>query len=220
MFAGHLGAGLLLKRLEPKVGLGSLFLAAMLLDAVLWLLLPLGLESLRLPADFARMSDLQFDFPYSHSLLASVLWSVAAALVWRMALWRHASTPRGTAVIGLAVFSHFILDWLVHSPEIPVAGRNSPLPGLGLWKSSLPLAWCIESTLALAGAAAYLRATSLPKRRQAVLIIGMIALTTLTVLGQASHSPPPSASIMASTSLMTIVLVTLFAWWVDRRPAS
>ncbi len=95
MFAGHLGAGLLLKRLEPKVGLGSLFLAAMLLDAVLWLLLPLGLESLRLPAHFDRMSDLQFDFPYSHSLLASVLWSAVAALVWRMAFRRHASTRRG-----------------------------------------------------------------------------------------------------------------------------
>jgi hypothetical protein len=215
MFAGHLGAGLLLKRVEPKIGLGTLFFSVMLLDALLWIFIVLGIELIRVPNSFNRMADLQFDFPYSHGLLASIAWSLAASIVF-LALPRQtgrALFPAG--VIGLAVFSHFILDWVVHVPELPLAGRNSPLTGLGLWKTNLPLAWVVEIMIVSAGLAAYLSNTKLSRRRLASLLVMMVLVTALTILGQASQTRPPAAQMMAGTSLVTIGAITAIAWWIE-----
>lgn len=214
MFAGHLGAGLLLKRVQPKVGLGTLFLSAMLLDFVLWVLVLFGIESTRVPKDFKRMVDLQFDFPYSHSLRGSVLWSAGAGSLFFV--FSRKPTPKILAaiIVGIAVLSHFALDWVVHVPELPLAGRGSHLIGIGLWRV-LPLAWCLETILAAAGLAAYLPCAKLPKSRVISLVFVMLIVTAFTILGQASHSAPPPAAAMAGTSLLSIVLLTMFGWWVE-----
>src|SRR5262245_37080081 len=110
MFAGHLGLGLMLKPASRELRLGALLFSALFLDVVLWLLVLAGVESVRVPPDLKTMADLRFDVPYSHSLLASVGWSVFFALGW--VLLRR-SLPRilSAAILAGLVFSHFILDW-------------------------------------------------------------------------------------------------------------
>lgn len=76
MFAGHLGAGLILKRINPSVNLGLLFLATLFLDVILWVFILLGIESIRVPADFQQRHYLTFFFPYSHGLVFSILGSL------------------------------------------------------------------------------------------------------------------------------------------------
>ena len=80
MFAGHVAAGLAVARFEPRVNVGAFIAAALLLDLVLWVLILAGLESVAIPADFARTHQPEFGFPYSHGLVAGVGWSILAAV--------------------------------------------------------------------------------------------------------------------------------------------
>lgn len=120
MFAGHVGVALALGRAERRLNLGVVVLAALLLDVALWALVLAGVEHATIPADYAQRHYLVFDFPYSHGLVAAAVWSLLTALAtwhWlRTRRWRS----RAALIVGLAVFSHFLLDALVHVPELPV----------------------------------------------------------------------------------------------------
>src|SRR5215470_3737317 len=116
MFVGHLGVGLAAKRLAPRVSLGALFLAAMGLDALLWIFVLLGLEAMHVPANFNEAHYLTFTFPYSHGLVASLAWSVATLAVARAFGWSAATG----LVIATTVFSHFVLDAVVHVVGLPL----------------------------------------------------------------------------------------------------
>ena len=101
MFAGHVGVGLAIARVERQINPGVFITAALLLDLVLWLLVLLGWESVSIPADFSNTHQPDFVFPYSHGLLATVIWAVAAdgAVVigyaaLREAKWRAAALDR------------------------------------------------------------------------------------------------------------------------------
>ena len=74
-----------------------------------------------------------YDMPYSHGLVATVVWSVGLALLWR-ALRRGASYRGEALIVGLAVASHFVLDLVVHVPDLPVVGTHGRDVGLGLWR--------------------------------------------------------------------------------------
>lgn len=217
MFAGHLGAGLLLKRAGRRVSLGWLFLAAMLPDILLWLLVLAGVETMHVPEKLRTMADITFDFPYSHGLVASLGWSLAMFVAgWFIGRRFPQQRLAGALALALAVFSHFALDWLVHIPELPVAGRDSARLGLGLWRN-LPLAWGVETALVVLGTWAYLKTQPLDRRRTFALIAVTTFLTVMTILGQASSSAPPSVAAMAGSSLVVIALVIGFGWWVERR---
>jgi hypothetical protein len=194
---------------------GSMLVAAMLLDGVLWALVLCGLETVHAPAGYRRAADLAFEFPYSHSLIASLGWSGAGFA----AAWWMCRTPahrlRAALVVAAAVFSHFVLDWIVHVPELPLAGRGSAKLGLGLWLH-LPLAWTLEASLAAVGLWLYLRGATLTRGRRVALILVMMGVVAMTIAGQASTAPPPPPGLMAATSLLTIGLLVAFGWWVER----
>ncbi len=217
MFAGHLGAGLMLKRAARSANLGTLFFAAMLLDVVLWVLVLGGVESVRPKADFRTMVDLAYDFPWSHSLAAAAAWSISG---WAIgyAAWRHQPGHglRSSFVIAAAVFSHFALDWLVHVPELPILGNSSTKLGAGLWQH-LPMAWTVETLLAAAGLWCFLSTTRPARRKTVAIIVVMALVTVMTIGGQASKSPPPAPMVMAVSSLVTIGVLVGFGAWVDHR---
>lgn len=218
MFAGHLGAGLILKTGSKSTGLGALFFAAMFLDFVLWLLILCGVEFLQVPAEYHRVSDLRFDFPYSHGLLASIGWSCAGFFIARLSYHEPEKRLRAAPLISAAVFSHFVLDWLVHVPELPVFGRDSIRLGLGLWKH-LPFAWTIEAGILAAGLWLYLRNSGLSRGRRTTLMAVMGMVMLMTILGQASKALPPQPAAMAMSSLITIALLVAFGWWIERTAA-
>jgi hypothetical protein len=213
MFVGHLGAGLILRSPNHRIGLGTLFLCSMALDIILWILVLAHIETVHSPEKLNSMADIRFDFPYSHSLVAAIGWALFAfALVY---CWRH-DVPSSLAA-GAVVFSHFILDWLVHIPELPIATENSTKLGLGLWQN-LSLAWTIECAIAAAGLILYLKRNRPTKPRALSLAILILLLTIMTIAGQASKTPPPSIIAMAATSLASILIITALAAWLDHFP--
>ena len=78
MLAGHLGVALAIGRAERRVNVGTFIAAALLLDILLWVFVLLGWESASIPADYARTRQAEFVFPWSHSLVAGLLWSALA----------------------------------------------------------------------------------------------------------------------------------------------
>jgi hypothetical protein len=219
MFAGHVGAALAIARIEPPINVGWVVAASLWLDIVLWLLVLLGVETVEIPADFASTHQPRFVFPFSHSLAGGIGWSLLAGLMTfgaiappRAARWRAA------ALIAAAVFSHWLLDALVHRPEMPWAGAGSPLLGLGLW-DRMPVALALESALLLVGLAVYLPASRLPRGRSIALAGTCLAILVFSLVGMTVAPPPPSPAAMAASSLAAIVGVCAALGWMARRPS-
>ncbi len=219
MFAGHLAAGLVLKKMERRINLGWLFFATLFHDFLLGILVLLGLEQIHIPANFAQTHYLAFTFPYSHGLMASIIWSLLGFAITYIVLPRWTSKERRQAglVIALAVFSHFVLDWFVHIPEMPLIGENSLKVGLSLWNNP-PLALGLEVGLVLIGFIYYLSMvkpkTNLAKYGVAVL---MLLITLLTVTGQLFAETPPPTNGAAMSWIFQPFLICGLAYWFDRK---
>lgn len=220
MFAGHVGAALAIGRAERRVNVGIFVLAAILLDFLLWLFILLGWESATIPADFASSHQPEFVFPYSHGLLASIGWSAlagAATFLWRPRL--KEATARAAALVAAAVFSHWLLDAIVHAPELPLASASSMKMGLGLWHS-MPVALALEAFIALFGLYLFLSGADLSRAKRIGLWVLSLLILAFTVTGMTIAPPPPSVAAMAASSLITILLVCALAAWFGRTSAA
>ena len=221
MFAGHLGVALAIGRAERRVNVGVFAAAALLLDAVLWLFVLLGWESVVIPADFVRTHQPVFEFPYSHGLVSAAVWSMlAGGAVYAWYARRGTAAPRAVMLIAAAVFSHWVLDAIVHGPELPLLGSGSPVMGAGLW-NDMPVALMLESTLAGAGLWLFLAGAAPPRGRAAGLVALALLTLVFTILGMTIAPAPPSAQAMAASSLLTIAAVCALAGWLgsaDRSP--
>lgn len=156
MLAGHFGLAAVVKAREPQVPLWSLMLATSLLDIVFLGLYFAGIETLTSAVGRGPgYGELYINADYSHSLVGALAISLLALLVTAIAWGR-----RNGLIIGFVVFSHWLLDLLVHRPDMPILPGNAgnlPLLGLGLWM--LPwLSALVELGLVLAGAFMYYHA--------------------------------------------------------------
>lgn len=218
MFAGHVGIALAIGRVERRVNVGVFVAAALLLDALLWLFVLAGRESVVIPADFARTHQPAFVFPWSHSLAAGLAWSLlAAAGGWAVHARLGADRARAAMLIAAAVFSHWLLDALVHRPEMPLAGAGSPMVGLGLW-DSMPAALMVEGAIVLLGMSLFLAGCGLPRGRAAPLAVLCLVILAFTVAGMTIAPPAPSALAMAASSLVTLAAVCALFGWLGRLP--
>ncbi len=221
MFAGHVGAALAISQAEKRSNVGVFVLAALLLDVVLWLLILAGYESVTIPAAFVHTHQPEFVFPYSHGLVASLCWSfLAGALAYAACPLPRAAQLRKAGLVAAAVFSHWVLDVLVHVPELPLLGAASPRLGLGLW-NHLPLALAVEALLVIGGVWLFWAGSGVSKARKAILAGLTLLLLAFTIAGMTIAPAPPSATVMAASSLLTILVVCgLFAWLGRGAPES
>ncbi len=155
MLIGHFGAALAGKAAAPELRVGTCFLACMWADTLWPLGLLAGVERAHIDHHATVVTPLALDYmPWSHSLLMSVVWSLAF-FAGAKAMRR---TTREAAVLGAVVFSHFVLDVITHRPDMPIAFGDSPRLGLGLW-NSLPGTLVVEVAIFAFGIFAYLRST-------------------------------------------------------------
>ncbi len=210
MFVGHFGVGLAAKRAAPRVSIGTFFLAVQWADLLWPILLLAGAEHVRIVPGLIKLCALDFyDYPWSHSLAALVVWGILfGAIHWIVR--RDLATA---FILGLCVVSHWVLDVLMHRPDMPVLPRG-PYVGLGLW-NSVPGTLIVEGLVYAAGITLYVRTTR-PKDR-----VGMWALWLLVGLlsalwiGSLFGSPPPSVLVLALSGLFGWILLP-WAYWIDR----
>ena len=211
MFVGHFAVAMVAKRAEPRLSLPLLFAAAQLLD-ILWpLFILLGIEHSRVTPGITAASPLDlYDIPYSHSLVTSLLWSVLFAAPW----WLRKRVRAG-AIIAACVFSHFVLDWVTHRPDMPIAPGNPARFGLGLW-NHLGAALAVESALFVAGIAAYVSATRARSKMGSLGMWGLFVVLAAVWLSGSFAPPPPGIQTVAISAIAAIPIILGWAWAVDR----
>lgn len=210
MFAGHLGAALAAKTVEPDAPLGAAVGAAFGIDLLWPVLLLLGVESVRVNPGDTAFTHLAFDsYPWSHSLAAVLAWSALAAAAARALRlsWRT------SGVLGLLVLSHWVLDFVTHRPDLPL-WPGGPLVGLGLW-NSIPATMVVESGLLAAGLVLYLGKTRAVDRTGWLSLAALVALVAVIWATQPWAPPPPSAAAVAWVGLATWLLPP-WGQWIER----
>mgnify|MGYP001157798777 FL=1 len=207
MFIGHFAVAYAAKRLAPRSSLGTLFFAAQFLD-LLWPLLVLaGVERLSLAPPGAGFLLVFEHYPWSHSLLFALLWSVVVGGVY----WGLKRDRGAALVVGALVLSHWFLDLVVHLPDLPLWPGGAVLLGCGLWNTPF-VALAIEFALLAAGVTLYLSATRPERRAGTWGTWFLIAFLALVQLGNTLGPPPPSPIAVAWTAMAMWHLVMLGGW--------
>jgi hypothetical protein len=211
MFLGHYAIGLAAKKLTPYTSLGTLVAAVLLLDLLWPVFLLLGVERVELDPGNTVLTPLAFEhYPWTHSLLMALVWAAAFAAVYL--LFRR--YPRGAWMIGIGVISHWLLDLVVHRPDLPIAPGLNARFGLGLWNHA-PATVAIEAALFAAGLWLYVRSTE-PVDNLGTYGLGAFAVALVAIYGAVLFGPPPpSIDAVAFTGLAQWLLVAC-ALWVDR----
>jgi hypothetical protein len=152
MFVGHLAVALAAKRTAPTVNLGWLMAGVTALDLIWPVFLLAGIEHVRIVPGATAFTPLVFDsYPWSHSLVMSVVWGIVLA---GLARWRGIMAATGLLIA--LVVSHWVLDFASHAPDMPLWPGPSPKFGLSLW-DSIPWTLVVEGAMWIAGIAMYLR---------------------------------------------------------------
>jgi len=216
MLVPHFGVGLAAKRVAPKTSAGILMLASLLPDFLAWIFLLAGIEHARIHPGITRTNALDlYDIPISHSLLMNALW--ALLLSGAYFLWRRYG--RGSWIIFALVLSHWLLDFLSHRPDMPLAPGIHEYFGLGLYNAPLAML-LVEGLIWLAGIIVYARCTRSRKRMGAYLFWSVASLVTAVWVISLGGAAPSALRPAGIFSLIFFSIVVLWAYLIDfLRPA-
>jgi hypothetical protein len=208
MFLGHFAVGFMSKRVAPQTSLVPLIAAPVLLD-ILWpIFILLGIEHARISPGDTVVTPMDFyDYPYSHSLLMAGVWSVLGAAAAYFAFRRQRLV---SVVIGLGIFSHWVLDWISHRPDLTLYPGSFTKVGLGLW-NSLAATIAVEGAIFIAGVAVYATSTRAVSRGGGVAFWAFVAFLVLAYVGNLLGPPPPSMNVVAVTAIISTVI---FLVWI------
>ncbi len=194
MFTGHYSVSFAGKASEKRIPLWLLFIAVQFIDVLWSIFVLLGIEKVRIVPGFTASNALDLYYmPYTHSLAGVLCWSALAYIVCQLVPglrgWRT-----GLVVAG-AVFSHWILDLIVHRPDLSLYDSVGKM-GFGLWNYR-GAAFALEMAV-LFGGAALLYRTATHKTR---LVGCVIFLAVFQVFGTFFFPLPASDHAMAITAL-------------------
>jgi LexA-binding, inner membrane-associated putative hydrolase len=210
MFLGHFGLSFAGKRLAPDVSLGTLFLATQWADLLFWVLTLVGIEHFRIAPGATRVTPMDFyDYPWSHSLVGLAAWGVLLGGLYLL----FRKSRAGLWVLAAGVASHWVLDALVHRPDMPV-GIQGPYAGLSLW-NSVPLTVAAEAIFFGGGIVLYLRATTARDRTGVWAFWALVAFLAVTWVASIAGPPPPSERVVEVTGAAMWLFVP-WGWWIDR----
>ncbi len=215
MFIGHYGLGLALKNTNTGIKLGTAILATQFMD-LLWPIFSLtGLEKFSIDPGNTKITPLSFEeYPYSHSLLGSVLLAVGFAIVYFLIKRKG----KAAVVCALLVFSHWVLDYITHRPDLPITYSSVEKVGLGLW--NYPAAAIItESLIYIVGIYLYFKNTKPLNRKGSVLIWIFVSLLAVFYIMNLVGPPPPSVE-MVSYSALLLWLFVFLGYWIDKNRIS
>ncbi len=188
MIAGHFGLAAGVKGRETETPLWALMLATVWLDIIFVPLLLAGVETIEpVPGTAGGYGATIIHAEWTHSLVGAIvlalLFGAVAAIPWG---------KRVGTVLAAVVFSHWVLDLVVHRRDLPILPANAgnlPLLGFGLWQTPI-IAVLIELLLVLGGAWLYWRAArqvtanaGASERQRAVLVTTALVVAGVVTLG-------------------------------------
>jgi hypothetical protein len=212
MFVGHFAPAFVAATHPKSPSLPTLFVAGQLVDWGFFIFALIGIEHLRIVPGFTAMNNMDlYHMPYTHSLAGAFVWAAGfALLIW---LWQRNWT--GAFIGGVVVLSHWFLDFLVHAPDMTLAGGAHKM-GLGLWNHPAT-EMALEAALLLVSAALYLGATMAVagKSRFAVPVL-LILMVVVQVWNWFGPQPTEVSAELPLTALFAFGLFTTLAFWAGK----
>lgn len=228
MFIGHYGPAVWDTQrghVAPIVKLWQAFLAVQFVDIIWAVLVIFGIEG---PGTNATGMPI-FNIPWSHSLLSSLLLAAFAGTVFR--LLKPEAGKRGFWVIAALVFSHWVLDLIVHRPDLPLYPGGSKMLGFGFWNFPIA-AYILEMGLVFAGFLFWQKVTIAKHKKYTIAIwvffAVMAALQAYVILlpGLAvqagtfdASTGPQGAALGISTLVIFFGMAAIIGWIEKGRPS-
>lgn len=215
MFAGHYAAAIAAKAAEPKAPLWTLAAGCQLVDIAWGVFIATGVERAESDPSLPGSTLILSYMPWTHSLPAAILWSVAAGLLAALPLRLSA---RVAVLIGAVVFSHWILDLVVHRPDLELF-PGGPKLGFGLWNFPVPEEAVEIGLIAVAAVfwAASRRRLGQAAWPAALFIAFLVAMQIVAMFVPTQAGPLPATTGL--TILAAYIVIALAALPLDGRPA-
>ena len=211
MFIGHFGAGFGTKKFAPAISLGTLFLAAQWVDLIWPVLLLLGVEHVVVDPGNTVVTPLDFVYyPITHSLLAVLIWGLIIGGIYYLVK----KNLKNSIWVGGLVVSHWVLDLIVHRPDLPLLPGSETKVGLGLW-NSLTATVLVEGIIFILGIYFYIQTTRTKNRTGTVALWALIIFLVIIYISNLFGPPPPSESMIGVVGLSQWLLV-VWGYWIDR----
>jgi hypothetical protein len=210
MFIGHIAVGLAAKRVYPKISLTNLFVAVLWLDLIWPIFLLLEIEIAYVAPGISKLMPLDLaHYPFSHSFIAAIFWSIIVAGI------NYIFTRDRVAflILSLSVLSHWILDYFVHIPDLPLSINSESKFGLGLWNSVLGTL-AIEGSIFIFGVLTFYFSKTFfisKKRSYWTFIIFLLFLYSFQFTGFV----PPNMDVVAWGALGQWLFV-IWAYWFEK----
>jgi hypothetical protein len=176
----------------------------------------LGIERLTIIPNYTESTHFKLEYmPYTHSLLASFIWAALTYYVFKTFTKKNSVA----LVMAVAVVSHWFMDLIVHTPDLPLWSDSSPKLGFGLW-NHVVVSYVLEGALLFSGVWLYLQGTKAKttggKYGMIVFAVVLLIANSLNLLG-----PPPGDSkvVLALTGISGYFVFALVAFWLDRKRA-
>ncbi len=212
MFIGHFAPAMVAATHPKAPGLGTLFVAGQLVDFGFFGFALLGIEKFRITPGFTVMNPLDlYDMPYTHSLVGSGVWALGFGLL----IWLFTRNRTGALIGAAVVFSHWLLDLLVHAPDLTIAG-TPPKLGFGLW--NYPAITMPLELLLTFGALAFfvLRTRSTAPRSKLALVLLVILLLAFQIINWFGPEPEAADMSMMVSALVAFAIAALAAAFVGK----
>ena len=212
MFIGHFAVALAAKKASPRTSLPTLFVAAQFLD-ILWPpLVLLGIERVNIDPGNTAVTPLDFiSYPYSHSLVMAIIWSLGFGLVYYLLTHYR----RGAYITALLVFSHWLLDLATHRPDLPLAPGVDRYFGLGLW-NSVAMTAVVEVGLFLLAVMIYSNFTRSDTRSGRISSWSMVVVLLAIQASNYTGTPPPNVEMVGWVGVAGAVVFIAWAMWIER----
>lgn len=227
MFMGHYGLAVWdaqRGKKRPLISLWQAFLAVQFMDIVFAILAVFDIEG-----TVMKSGQPFFDIKWSHSFVSSVLLSFLGGAVFLF--FKPKVGIKGFWVIAALVFSHWLLDLVVHRPDLPLYPQSSQLFGFGFWNYPIA-AFILEIGLLFLGLFYWVRVTS-PKNMLFTiapwcLFAFMVAIQFLFITQPGLHlqagtfdpSSQPQGIALGLSALFTFALLATLIGFIENGRSS
>jgi membrane-bound metal-dependent hydrolase YbcI (DUF457 family) len=211
MFIGHFGAGFAAKRLSSRPSLGTMFMATQFIDLLWPFFLILGIEHVEIDPGNTAFTPLNFiHYPFTHSFAGVLFW----ALLFGGVYFAFRRDTRASLLLGGLVLSHWLLDLLVHRPDLPLLPGSDLMVGFGLW-NNVAATLAVEGLLFAGGVWMYMSATRARNRQGRWALWGLLLFLVVVYVANVFGPPPPDAHAIGYMGLSMWLLVA-WGYWVER----
>jgi hypothetical protein len=213
MFVGHYGVSFAARPAGARVPLWVWFIAVQWLDVIWSILVLMGIEKVRIVPGFTEANALDLYYmPFTHGLPGAI----ALSLVFGGIVALFTAAKRGVTIllVAAASFSHWVLDLVVHTPDLPLYDNTAKV-GFGLWRQ-VALSFPLELIVLGFGAWLYARMSTFAGAKGRYVFWGFVILLVALQI-YANFGPPPSSpEAMAVMALALYLVLALLAALVER----